>query len=76
MIREAIVIAATFLALVGGSIFIWNLIVLVTEYGSLSSGEGWGVVSVFGILFWSGIAMGLGLFLRSNFKKPKEDQTS
>jgi len=74
VIKEAVFIIATFLALVGAAIFLWNLFVLVTEYSNLSSGEGWGVVSVLGALFWSGIMAGLGLFLRSQFKKPKEDQ--
>ena len=56
------------LTVTGALLIIAHIFMLLVNYQELARGEGWGVVYVVGVLFWSCIMIGVGLLIKLIFK--------
>lgn len=63
---------ATPLIITGIILLVWHLVMLLFDYEQLSKGEGWGVVYIFGILFWGGILVAIGLVIKVIVKNKRQ----
>ena len=68
MSQKSLLSYASLLTVSGLMGIIYALFWLMLDYRELAKGEGWGVIAVIALLFWSSILLVVGLLIRKFIK--------